>query len=1110
MGQTTTVRASGMGAPWINFKDGFDVLAAYSGPRDLCRTLEADLADPRALASADFDEDGVADLLSGYAGPDGGILTIHRGNVDAIYPYATSALQRKANGTFTDAPFLSPALVYPSPVVPDFVAAGDFDGDGHIDAAVAVRGGNAIYVMPGDGEGGLRQAEIIRLPGQLTALASGDVNRQDGLVDLVASVETSSGPELLVFEGVHGGATAEPEVFSLPHAATDLAIGQLDSDIYADIAAACGDQLIVVRGRDRKLAWDDAARREVPGAQVDSLAVESALTTLSIGNFSGEPVDQVAALLETGQIVVVGGGAIKKSLAYGGGPGGRLTGARLSGLISDDIIATNLTDGALQIWVDDEQMQIRESQLSIKPGRAPGPVSWPVNGEPVAVLPMRLNSDALSDLVVFRRGHSNATVVPSQGKQIFVSNPADSGGGTLRDAINQANSSGGSSQIVFNLPGGNVATINLLSPLPSIVATVSLDATTQGNIQGAAAITPQATPGVVELNGGNSVSVALDIRSSSNVIRGFAVNRCGNAIQLSQGSQSITEGNSLGTDPSGTQIRRNGGAGVFIRNSGGNTVGGMTGAATNVISGNGDAIVLSGPSATRNQVQLNIIGTDPSRTVALGNNGAGVRITNGSFNNTIGGQAPNTGNLIFASLQDGVFVDTGSAGNLIARNAIDSNMGNGASMNSNNNTVGGSGSATNGVWRNHANGVLIAGSATTGNMVQFNLIGLNFDATGAIIELPNTLDGVLIQGASKNLIGGLDPNSHVNDIAFNKRNGVNVQSGNGNSILTDLIFANVGAGILLGAGANDDQKAPGLASVFLASAAASKRITPSATSLTVTGTVTGPANAVMTLQFYLGDQCQGSGGHDFTGFTDIFLNTAMVHTGADGTGTFSVQLTVPQGAPSTGFINATATNPNGSTSSFSQCTAIGTMASLCNMTCPPNQTVGATSAGGAVVNYAQPTLSSGCNAATLSCTPPSGSTFPIAVTTVNCSAKDAAGIGANCSFTVTVSMSAGPDFSLSFDQPTIMTTVGAGKTPVRLNITATGGFTGNVIVTAPSTTPRGIRVGLDPMTTTATGVFAFKVKVKGNADTGTVLLIFTVMDEAGKLTHSVTLTLIIN
>ncbi len=72
-----------------------------------------------------------------------------------------------------------------------------------------------------------------------------------------------------------------------------------------------------------------------------------------------------------------------------------------------------------------------------------------------------------------------------------------------------------------------------------------------------------------------------------------------------------------------------------------------------------------------------------------------------------------------------------------------------------------------------------------------------------------------------------------------------------------------------------------------------------------------------------------------------------------------------------------------------------------SITCPSNITVRATSPAGAVVNYTV-TVSGGCPPITLTCLPPSGSTFPIGTTTVNCTASDSCGGQASCSFTVTV------------------------------------------------------------------------------------------------------------
>lgn len=73
----------------------------------------------------------------------------------------------------------------------------------------------------------------------------------------------------------------------------------------------------------------------------------------------------------------------------------------------------------------------------------------------------------------------------------------------------------------------------------------------------------------------------------------------------------------------------------------------------------------------------------------------------------------------------------------------------------------------------------------------------------------------------------------------------------------------------------------------------------------------------------------------------------------------------------------------------------------CEITCPSNIVVSACGAG-AVVNYPPPTLAGPCATnATIVCTPPSGSTFPIGTTTVTCTATGPQGQD-SCTFTVTV------------------------------------------------------------------------------------------------------------
>jgi subtilisin-like proprotein convertase family protein len=74
------------------------------------------------------------------------------------------------------------------------------------------------------------------------------------------------------------------------------------------------------------------------------------------------------------------------------------------------------------------------------------------------------------------------------------------------------------------------------------------------------------------------------------------------------------------------------------------------------------------------------------------------------------------------------------------------------------------------------------------------------------------------------------------------------------------------------------------------------------------------------------------------------------------------------------------------------------------VTCPP--------AGSRTVTYTV-TASDNCPGVTVVCTPPSGSIFPVGTTTVNCTATDAHGNTASCSFTVTVFTACLVDESIS-------------------------------------------------------------------------------------------------
>ncbi|MDX2042997.1 MAG: HYR domain-containing protein, partial [Acidobacteriota bacterium] len=129
------------------------------------------------------------------------------------------------------------------------------------------------------------------------------------------------------------------------------------------------------------------------------------------------------------------------------------------------------------------------------------------------------------------------------------------------------------------------------------------------------------------------------------------------------------------------------------------------------------------------------------------------------------------------------------------------------------------------------------------------------------------------------------------------------------------------------------------------------------------------------------------------------------------------------------------------------------------ITCPANVFVGTTS-GSTTVTFPAPAVGDNCpGIQTPSCTPASGSSFPVGLTTVTCSVNDAANNSASCSFTVTVNRVSG-----AINDPLACT--GPGNTvQVTLNITNNG----NVNQTVANTTTFTNLVGNPGSCTTNVG-----------------------------------------
>jgi parallel beta-helix repeat protein len=142
---------------------------------------------------------------------------------------------------------------------------------------------------------------------------------------------------------------------------------------------------------------------------------------------------------------------------------------------------------------------------------------------------------------------------------------------------------------------------------------------------------------------------------------------------LVQTNNNIIQDNYLGTDLSGTTAVGNTLSGITIQSYTQNNSPNVNVITDNIISGNGVAGIFVARAAADTQITANIIGTDFTRTIPLGNEGDGILILDrDSNNNVIVGTTPGDRNIIANNKGSGIEIK-GSSGHTIQGNRIYNN-----------------------------------------------------------------------------------------------------------------------------------------------------------------------------------------------------------------------------------------------------------------------------------------------------------------------------------------------------------------------------------------------------------------------------------------------------
>jgi hypothetical protein len=300
---------------------------------------------------------------------------------------------------------LAPQVLYPALMSPESVAAGDMDGDGHLDLVVGNLNGGMISVFHNQGDGTFAP-QVTYKNFEPHAVALGDFDG-DGRLDVVASNGNVS--TLTVFRNVGGGKLDGGTIYAVGGYPNAIALADFDGDGHLDIASAnnTGASVSILRN-----LGDGTFASQV------AYAFGSRPEGIAVGDFDGDGHPDLAAT-NWGWLGSIGAPAMVGVLHNNGDGSFALQGTYTAGDTPMGLAAADFDgDGHLDLVVGDEFSALRVF-LNLGDGTFAAPTSLAGGLGPTHVAVADFNRDGHLDIAAANRQDVTLSLFLGNGDGTF-------------------------------------------------------------------------------------------------------------------------------------------------------------------------------------------------------------------------------------------------------------------------------------------------------------------------------------------------------------------------------------------------------------------------------------------------------------------------------------------------------------------------------------------------------------------------------------------------------------------------------------------------------------------------------------------------------------------